>query len=152
MARKLQPPSVGLVLVRVASGAALLGAGWQQLRAGLGPWLVESTAERIAVAPAAFAWWGREVLLGSPLLFAHAFAWGAFIAGTLLFLGALVRPAAAVALVLLVHVYLAGPLRYRELALLLAVCVGACAISRAGRRIGCDEWLDERLPGWLTWT
>ena len=61
------------------------------------------------------------------------------------------RPAAALALVLLAGVHFAGPVAYRELTLLLAVCALACAGSRAGRRLGCDEYLDRRLPRWLTW-
>jgi len=145
------PPSWGLVLVRLATGGLLLASGWQKLVSGSGPWLVESTAERIAAAPAPFAWWGREVLLRSPELFARVLSWGAFACGTLLFLGALVRPAAALALVLLANVYFAGPVAYRELTLLLGVCALACGLSRAGRRLGFDPQLDEHLPRWLTW-
>jgi len=152
MRAKLAPPPWGLVLVRLATGGFLLAGGWPKLVSGSGPWLVESAAERIAGAPAPFAWWGREVLLRSPELFAQLLSWGAFVCGTLLFLGALVRPAAALALVLLVHVHFAGPLPYRELTLLLGVCALACGLSRAGRRLGCDELLDRRLPAWITWT
>jgi uncharacterized membrane protein YphA (DoxX/SURF4 family) len=140
-----------MVLVRLATGTALCAAGWQKLLTGAGPYIVERTAERIAEAPTAFAWWGREVLLRSPETFALVFSWGAFAAGVLLILGALVRPASALAVVLLANVYFAGPVQQRELVALLAVCALACAQARAGRRIGLDEWLDPRLPRWLTW-
>ena len=140
-----------MVLVRLATGGALLAVGWQRIRTGADAWLVESTAERIATAPAPFAWWGQKVLLGSPGLFAQVFCWGAFAAGVGLFLGVLVRPAAALAVALLVHVYFAGPPHRGELALLLGLCALACALARAGRRVGIDASLEERLPAWLTW-
>lgn len=142
---------LGLVLVRLATGAALCAAGWQKLLTGAGPWIVERTAERVAVAPAPFAWWGREVLLRSPETFALLYSWSAFVAGVLLIVGALVRPASALACVLLANVYFAGPVQHRELVALLAVCALACGQARAGRRIGLDAWLDGRLPRWLTW-
>jgi len=149
--KRPEHPGWGIVLVRLAVGLALVLAGWSKIASGVGPWLIESTADRIAASPALYAWWGSEVLLRWPDFFAHVLAWGSFVLGVAFFLGVLVRPAGWLIALLMLNVCLAGPPSYRELALLMAVCAIACAISRAGHRIGLDELLEPRLPGWVTW-
>lgn len=144
-------PSWGLVLVRLTVGLALVQAGWQKITDGVGPWIVESTASRIASSPDYFSWWGQEILLRWPDFFAVVLSWGAFTVGVALFLGVLVRPAGWFAALLLANVYFAGPALHQPYVLLLAVCAIACSVGRAGRRVGFDELLDPRLPSWLTW-
>ena len=144
-------PGWGLVLVRLAVGMTLVQAGWQKITEGVGPWIVESAASRIASSPEYYSWWGQEILLRWPDLFAVVLSWGAFVTGCALFLGLLVRPAGWFAALLLANVYFAGPALHQPYVLLLAVCAVACAVGRAGRRVGFDELLDPRLPVWLTW-
>lgn len=144
-------PSWGLVIVRLATGLTLLRAGWERIADGAGSWVVESTANRIASAPEYFGWWGREVLLRWPAQASTLACWGAFLLGSALFLGLLVRPAGWLSAFLLANVYFAGPVVHQPYVLLLAACVLACSVGRAGRRVGFDELLDSRLPTWLTW-
>lgn len=138
-------------MIRVAVGGALVHAGGRTITHGVGPWLVEGAAHRIASAPRFFSWWGQEVLLRWPEVFAHVLAWGGLFLGGLLLLGALVRPVGWAVALLMLHVHFAGPLHYRELSLLVALCAIACAVSRAGRRVGFDELIEHRLPSWATW-
>jgi len=145
-------PGWGLVIVRLAVGMTFVQAGWAKITQGVGPWIVEGTASRIASSPRYFSWWGREILLRWPDFFAIVISWGAFVAGVGLFLGILVRPMGWFAALMLANIYFAGPRLHQPYVLLLAACVVACAVGRAGRRIGFDELLDSRLPGWLTWT
>lgn len=145
-------PNWGLVIVRVAIGLVLLLAGWQKILQGVGPWLVEETAHRIAESPRLYAWWGQRVLLHAPEAFAYALSWGSFLLGCALFLGILVRPVGVIVAFLMLNVFFAGPPHVQPAALLIGVCALACAVSRAGRRMGFDEGLDLRLPFWLTWS
>jgi len=145
-------PSFGLVLVRLAVGGIFLQAGWHKIVGGVGPELVEDTAERIAAAPAFFAWWGEHVVLRFPAVFAELIRWGECLIGVAFVLGALVRPAGVAALFMLANFYLAGPPTSGHLVLLLAVCALACALSRAGRRFGLDAILDQHFPVWATWS
>ena len=151
MAARTEHPGWGIVIVRLAVGLALVQAGWQKIVDGVGPWIVESTAHRVASSPRLYSWWGGEVLLRWPDLFAHLFAWGSFVLGVAFFLGVLVRPVGWLIALLMLNVYFAGPANYRELVLLMGICAIACAVSRAGRRVGFDERIDPRLPGWVTW-
>ena len=151
MAKAPEQPGWGIVLVRIAVGAALVHAGGQKIAQGVGPWMIEGTAERIASSPRLFAWWGNEVLLRWPDAFAHLLSWGCLFLGGLMFLGALVRPVGGLIAFLMLNVYFVGPASYREFALLMAVCAVACALSRAGRRVGFDELIEHRLPSWVTW-
>ncbi len=151
MGKVPEQPGWGIVIVRVAVGAALVQAGIQKVAQGIGPWIIESTAHRIASSPRLFAWWGNEILLRWPDVFAQALAWSCLVLGGLLFLGVLVRPVGWLIALLMLNVYFAGPANYRELALLMAICAIACAVSRAGRRVGFDELIEQRLPSWMTW-
>jgi uncharacterized membrane protein YphA (DoxX/SURF4 family) len=151
MGKAAEQPSWGIVMVRVAVGGALVHAGGQMITQGAGPWLIEGSAHRIASAPRWFAIWGQEVLLRWPDFFAVVLTWSSVFLGGLLFLGALVRPVGWGIALLMVHVHFAGPAHYRELALLMALCAVACAVSRAGRRVGFDELIEHRLPTWATW-
>ena len=84
-------------------------------------------------------------------LFSYLLLWGSLVLGSAMFLGALVRPVGWAIAFLMLNVYYAGPVHYRELVIFLAICAVACAVSRAGRRVGFDELLDERFPAWMTW-
>ena len=145
------PPSWGLVLVRIAVGAILLMAGWKKVSGGVSDELVLSTKDAFAQAPAFVSWWGEHVVLPHPTLFSHMIAWGEFLGGLALFLGALTRPAGFLVAFQFANFYFAGPEQMRFFVLLLSVCGLGCAISRAGRRFGADALLDERLPRWMTW-
>jgi uncharacterized membrane protein YphA (DoxX/SURF4 family) len=150
-AKRAEHPGWGIVIVRLAVGLALVLAGWRKITGGVGPWIVESTADRSVASPALYSWWGSEVLLRWPDFFSHLLAWGSFVLGVAFFLGVLVRPVGWLIAFLMLNVYFAGPPNYRELVLLLGVCAIACAVERAGRRIGLDERIDPRMPGWVTW-
>jgi uncharacterized membrane protein YphA (DoxX/SURF4 family) len=151
VAKKTPQPNWGIVIVRVTIGMALVHAGGQKIVQGVGPWIVESTAHRVASSPFFFNWWGNQVLLRWPDLFAHVLSWGCLVLGGLMFLGALTRPVGWAIAFLMANVYFAGPVNYRELVALIAICAIACSVSRAGRRVGFDELLEQRLPAWLTW-
>jgi hypothetical protein len=129
-----EQPGWGILMVRVGVGGALVHAGGRLVMQGVGPWLVEGAAHRIAAAPRFVSWWGQEVLLRWPDLFAQVFAWSCLFLGGLLFLGALVRPVGWGIALLMLHVHFAGPVHYRDLALLMALCAVACAVSRAAVR------------------
>lgn len=147
-----EAPSFGLVIVRVVTGALLLHAGASKLEAGVGERLVTDTAPAWAAAPDLVRAWGENVVLRHPWFFAHLVAWGEVVLGAFLFLGLLTRPAGLLSAFLFANAVFAVEGSQRSLALLLAVCCLACALSRAGRSAGADVFLDGRLPGWLTWT
>ena len=65
----------------------LIHAGWSRILTGVGPWIVEQTAERIAASPAIYAWWGERILLHFPELFAYLASWGTFLVGAALAVG-----------------------------------------------------------------
>ena len=146
------PPSFGLVIVRVATGALLLYAGAQKLEAGIDEDLVTRTAPAWAAAPDLVRAWGENVVLRHPWFFAHLVAWGEVVLGACLFLGLLTRPAGLLSAFLFANAVFAVEGSQKSLALLLAICCLACALSRAGRSAGADVFLDGKLPGWLTWS
>jgi uncharacterized membrane protein YphA (DoxX/SURF4 family) len=141
----------GVLIVRVALGVVLLLAGLHYVTTGADASLVERTAARIADAPAAYAWFGENVVLRFPTAFAFLLVWGLVAAGGALVVGALVRPASAGVMFLALNFYLAGPSARAGEALLLALCALACLVARAGEFVGLDFWLAKWLPRWLTW-
>src|SRR5215475_6300140 len=102
-------PSWGLVLVRITVGAILLHAGWMKVSGGISDQLVTSTADAFANAPGIVRAWGENVVLPHPALFAHLIAWGEFLGGLALFLGALTRIAGIAVFFQFVNFYFAGP-------------------------------------------
>lgn len=145
-------PSFGLVIVRVATGALLLYSGLRHLEAGISEDFVARTATGWADSPELVRAWGENVVLRHPWFFAQAVAWGELVLGALLFLGLLTRPAGILAAFLFANAVFAVDGSQKSLALLLAICCLACALSRAGRSAGADVFLDGKLPGWLTWS
>lgn len=145
-------PSFGLVIVRVATGMLLLYAGARKLEAGVGEDFVTRTAPAWAASPDIVRAWGENVVLRHPWFFAQLVAWGEVVLGALLFLGLLTRPAGILAAFLFANAVFAVDGSQKSLALLLAICCLACALSRAGRSAGADVFLDGKLPGWLTWS
>jgi uncharacterized membrane protein YphA (DoxX/SURF4 family) len=145
-------PDWGMVFLRVALGALLVWQGTQLIDEGVGAWLVENTAHRIAEAPDAYAWFGQNIVLRLPLLFAWLIVGGVLAAGCALFVGAFVRPTCAALIFLMLNVYFAGPVNKQEYAALVAVCALACFIANAGTRVGLDRALVGRLSPMFTWT
>jgi putative oxidoreductase len=143
-------PSWGLVLVRIAVGAILLNAGWMKISGGISDQLVTGTSNAFATAPGIVRAWGENVVLPHPTLFAHLIAWGEFLGGLALFLGALTRIAGIAVFFQFVNFYFAGPESQRFFVLLLAVSGLGCAISHAGRKCGLDVFLAAKLPRWMT--
>jgi uncharacterized membrane protein YphA (DoxX/SURF4 family) len=146
------PPSWGLVLVRIVVGYVLLSAGFGKLQNGVSESLVLGTREGFEHAPAFVREWGENVVLVHAWFFAHLIMVGELLGGTALFLGALTRPAGFAMTFMFLNFVLVGPEPARSLNIVMSVCCFACAVSRAGRRAGADVFLDERLPMWLTWT
>jgi len=144
-------PSWGLVLVRIAVGWIVLKAGWFKISGGVSEELVTSTRDAIANSPGIIKAWGEHVVLPHPWLFSHLIAWGELLGGTALFLGALTRPAGLALAFMFANFYFAGPESAQPLVLVLGIAAFGCAISRAGRNMGADVFLDERLPRWVTW-
>lgn len=145
-------PSFGLALVRIVTGGILLVAGWQKLRSGVGGELVLSTREAFAASPEILRNVGDQVVLQHPSLFAKLIVWGEVLGGLAFFLGAFTRPAGLALAFMFTAFVLVGPDDARNLNLLLAVACFACAISRAGRSMGADVFLDGRFPSLFTWT
>lgn len=145
------PPSWGLVLVRITVGAILMYAGWPKVSGGVGPELVLGTRAAFEAAPDPLRWWGENVVLAHPRLFANLIAWGELLGGLALFLGAFTRPAGLAVAFLFANFFFVGPEDARTFVLLLGVSGLACSISNAGLRAGADVFFVERLPGWMTW-
>jgi uncharacterized membrane protein YphA (DoxX/SURF4 family) len=143
-------PSWGLVLVRIAVGAILLNAGWMKVSGGISDQLVTSTSASFATAPGLVRAWGENVVLPHPTLFAHLIAYGEFLGGLALFLGALTPLAGVAVCFQFANFYFAGPDSQRFFVLLLCVCGLGCAISHAGRKCGLDVFLAQKLPRWMT--
>ena len=143
-------PSWGLVIVRIAVGAILLSAGWPKISGGVSDELVLGTKTAFEHAPPLVRAWGESVVLAHPTIFSHLIAYGEFLGGLAMFLGAL-TPIAGVAIFFqFVNFYFAGPESAKFFVLLLAVCGLGCAISRAGRKCGLDVFLAGKLPRWMT--
>lgn len=145
-------PSFGLVLIRIATGALLLVSGARRIADGVDDGFVTRTASAWAASPEWIRAWGERVVLPHAGVVASLVAFGEVVLGTCLFLGLLTRPAGIAAAFLFANGVFALSGSQSSLALLLAVCCAACALSRAGRSAGADVFLDERLPAWLTWT
>ena len=77
---------------------------------------------------------------------------GELVGGIALFLGAFTRPVGVAVGLMLMCFSLAGSSDHTQYALLLALCAFACALSRAGRRLGLDAILDGHFPAWISWT
>ncbi len=155
MARKeSRSPAAGLVLVRLTTGLVLLVHGWRWLATGdLDGGLVRDTVDSALVeGRGMIEWWGREVLLSNPDAIAFLARWVAFVTGACLTLGALTRPMATIAAFFLLNAWGFGSEGHGVLFLVLAACCVACAMSRAGRRLGLDTVFDQHFPAWLTWT
>ena len=145
-------PDWGIVLLRIALGAVLLRHGTRLFDSGVGAWMVENTAHRIAEAPDYFAWFGQNIALRLPAVCAWLYVGAMLLVGCALFLGALVRPACAVAVLLMLTAFYAGPVGKQEYAVLIAVCALVCFISNAGTRVGVDQALVGRLSPLITWS
>lgn len=147
-------PPLGLVLIRVVCGIIAVSAGLE--------WWRDAHFDRRAMELALRAgikhrgalgtWWGESVLLVNPD--AALFLWKTMVltAGVSFLTGALVRPIGTLAAFFLVQAAFYGPTDSSTLAFLLATCFAGCALSHAGRGLGCDIVLDETLPSWVTWT
>jgi len=145
-------PSWGLVLVRLSAGAILAVAGWHKILGDVGADLVLSTQARVAEGPIWFESFMNSVVYRYPEAFAQLIQWGELVGGGALFLGVLTRPVGICTAAMLVCFAFAGPQEQLPFAALMAVCCFACALSRAGGRMGLDAMLDGQFPGWLTWT
>jgi uncharacterized membrane protein YphA (DoxX/SURF4 family) len=133
------------------AGWILLKLGWDKVSDGVGEELVTGTRDAFANAPGIVRAWGENVVLPHPWLFAHLIAWGELLGGLALFLGALTRPAGVLLAFMFVNFYFAGPAEVRNIVMLFGVVSLGCAISRSGRSMGADTFLDEKLPRWITW-
>jgi hypothetical protein len=140
-----QRPALALAIVRIAVGAALLWEARRLHQLGIGPWIVEDTAFRLVEAPSWYSDGVGRVALRFPTFFSWLVFGGLAAAGTSYFVGALVRPASAGILVLMLNVMLAGPPARRDYAALIAACAAACFVGDAGRRLGLDASLPERF-------
>ncbi len=147
-----EPPSWGLVLVRLAVGAILALAGWHKILGGVGADLVLSTRQRVAAGPEWFEKFMGTVVYPFPEAAAQVIQWGELLGGIALFLGALTRPAGVAVGLMMVCFAFAGPVEQMQYALLVALCSLACALSGAGRRLGMDAILDGHFPAWISWT
>lgn len=152
--RRGTEPTLGLVLLRVVMGLVLVKHGWSWLRGGgLDGHRIRGLVEhRVQDTSGLVAWFGESVLLDNPAAIAFFWRWGALLLGVALATGTLTRPAGWLS-----ALFLLGSMAYGDpadslLAFVLAVIGIGCALGSAGRRAGLDAELDERLPGWLTWT
>ena len=145
-------PSWGLVLVRLAVGAILAVAGWQKILGGIGADMVLATKQRVAQGPVWFESFMNTVVYPFPEAFAQLIQWGELVGGVAIFLGAFTRPTGVVVGLMMMCFSLAGPADQTQYALMLALCAFACALSRAGRRMGLDAILDGHFPAWISWT
>ena len=155
MARRDRPlPGLGLVLIRLVTGATLMSRGWSWIAEGLpgGRSVERFVREARGRIPDLLAWWGDHVLLVNPDAIAFLVRWVALLSGLCLVLGALTRPAGWIAVFFLTHAYVYGPESQELVFLLLLVSCLACALSRAGRRAGLDRMFDEHFPAWVTWS
>jgi len=145
-------PSWGLVLVRVVVGLLLLQAGWDAVAGGVGAELVLGWQASIETSPSVLRGVGENLLLKHPWFFAKLLAYGTLLGGVALFLGALTRPFGLLCALLQLMLWCYAADSGRALALLTGTAALGCALSRAGSKFGADVFLDERLPGWLTWS
>ena len=155
MAKRTRPPvPLGMVLIRVVTGAILLAHGWDWLKSGEldGRLVLDAVTGQTAGATGWVAWWGENVLLSNPDAFAFFWRWGALLIGIAFALGALTRPAGLIGVVFLMHGFAYGPEHLTLVWILLTVACFGCAVSGAGRRIGLDAMFDQHFPSWVTWS
>ncbi len=153
MASSLAQARQGLGFVRFGAGLVLLSAGWTALRTGLPDGDALTALLQGAEAKSfPFGAWAESVLAENPP--ALALLWRVLLlaSGLLLTLGALTRPAAAIAALLVVHAWAYGPAESHALHFLLLVILAVSAWTRAGRSMGLDSALDRMLPRSVTWT
>jgi len=148
----MQPSSAAipfaLVLLRLGLGALLLHESSQLWAQGIGPWIVEETAERIVGAPEWYATFANKLVYRFPELFARLIAGGTLLGGVALFIGAAVRPACVGVVFLMANALMVGPRAEREYIALVGLAAVTCLLGNAGVRMGADAW----LPSWLSWT
>lgn len=144
-------PNWSLALLRLYVGWVFFSAGYAKIVGDVGARMVTDQSARIAESPNWYRWFGEDVVLQHPELFAALIQWGEFVGGVLLFLGALTRPVGFAFAFMLLNFYYCGPASQQGYVLLLLVCALALAISRAGHRAGLDGWIGPSLPRWLTW-
>lgn len=141
-------PAIALALLRIGLGALFLHEAFDLWERGVGPWIVEDTAYRVASAPEWYAEFANRVVLKLPALFAWLVALGSTAAGAALFIGAATRPACCGALFLLANALVVGPLAQREYVALALLTALVCIVGDAGSRLGLDPF----LPRWLSWS
>jgi len=154
MAKRTRTPiPLGLVLIRVVTGAVLVLHGWRWLKAGT----LDGVVVRVQVEQALpqvsswLAWWGESVVLANPDAIAFFWRWGALMIGLSFCAGALTRPAGVLATVFLAHAVVFGTAQQELAFFLLSLSTLVCAASGAGRRLGLDAMFDDHFPGWVTW-
>ncbi|MCC6406579.1 MAG: DoxX family protein [Planctomycetes bacterium] len=144
-------PSWGLAFLRLYVGWVLMSAGYAKVVADTGAAFVTAQSSRIAASPNWYRWFGEDVVLANPGVFAFLIQWGELVGGVLLFLGALTRPVGIAVAFMMLNFYFCGPVGQQGYVLLMLVCALVCAISRAGHRMGLDGWVGESLPRAVTW-
>jgi uncharacterized membrane protein YphA (DoxX/SURF4 family) len=147
MANQSCGPCWGLVLVRLAAGYTLLVAGWGKVSGDAIPPIVSWANFDSAF----FTWWGEHLIQAFPKTFSFMIAWGEFLGGAALLLGALTRPAGILSAFMLLCFWFAGPESAQDKILLLGTMCLACGLSAAGARAGLDAILRQHFPRWLTW-
>jgi len=153
MASSPSRPTFGLVLVRCAIGLVFLWHGWAWVseKSFTGSDVVEHVRASAERHSGFVTWWGETVLLYNPDAIAFLWSWAALVFGVLITLGALTRPAGALAALFCCHGLLYGPSDQDVAFLLLLVGALASAASGAGRRFGLDTAFDQNFPSWITW-
>ncbi len=156
MAKQVRPKlPLGMVLIRVVTGAILLAHGWGWLKTGEFDGATVLGVVEAGRDPAAWGianWWTEHVVLANADASAFLWRWAAFLIGVAMTIGALARPAALIGVFFLLHAFFYGPSELELVWILLIVSCFACAISGAGRRIGLDAMFDEHFPTWVTWS
>jgi len=146
-------PTLGLAFIRLVTGLVLLSHGWHWVSESPidGEVVERSVKSSLGELGTALSAWGEFCLLENPDALALLWQWAALILGLLFTVGALVRPAGALAVLFLAHGLVYGPVDQELPFLLLMVSCLACAASGAGRRAGLDAVFDQHFPSWITW-
>ena len=146
-------PTLGLAFIRFVTGLVLLSHGWRWVSEAPieGSVIEKSVNSSLGELGSALTTWGEFVLLENPDALALLWQWAALLVGLLFVLGALIRPAGALAVLFLSHGLIYGPVEHELPFLLLLVSCLACSASGAGRRMGLDAVFDQHFPSWITW-
>ncbi len=141
-----------LAAVRIAVGLILLGGAREASRQAdfLGQLIRDSVLLDLDQRTSLLRSWGGKVLLENPEALAFLWRTGLWVCGLALLFGALVRPASAIAAVLVLHGWWFGPSTEHALHMLLLVCLAACGMTGSGSTLGFDATLDRSAPRWLT--